>query len=120
MTCSTRLDLVFWHFLLSASVCVLFPQDAQCGEGTRVRNISCVVFDGSIEDVGKVVDEEFCGEIEPIIDGNKKIILEETCTVPCPGNKAIQMLHFKIGWVSLQLSVPSISHRQLNLFYMLY
>lgn len=56
-----------------------------------MRNISCVVFDGSIEDVGKVVDEEFCGEIEPIIDGNKKIILEETCTVPCPGNKAIQI-----------------------------
>lgn len=68
---------------------VLLPQDAQCGEGTRVRNISCVVFDGSTEDVGKVVDEEFCGEIEPVIDGNKKMILEETCTVPCPGNKAI-------------------------------
>lgn len=70
---------------------ILLPQDAQCGEGTRVRNISCVVFDGSIEDVGKIVDEEFCGEIEPIIDGNKKMILEETCTVPCPGKRAIQI-----------------------------
>lgn len=48
-----------------------------------------MVYDGSIEDVGKVVDEEFCGEIEPIIDGDKKIILEETCTFPCPGNKAV-------------------------------
>lgn len=56
-----------------------------------MRNISCVVYDGSIEDVGKVVDEEFCGEIEPIIDGDKKIILEETCTFPCPGNKAVQI-----------------------------
>lgn len=54
-----------------------------------MRNISCVVYDGSTEDVGKVVDEEFCGEIEPIIDGDKKIILEETCTFPCPGNKAV-------------------------------
>lgn len=50
-----------------------------------------MVFDGSTEDVGKLVDEEFCGEIEPIIDGNKKMILEETCTVPCPGNKAFQI-----------------------------
>jgi hypothetical protein len=32
-----------------------------------------------------VVDEEFCAAIEPIVDGNKKIVLEETCTQPCPG-----------------------------------
>ncbi|KYO26723.1 hypothetical protein Y1Q_0019191 [Alligator mississippiensis] len=61
-------------------------EDAQCGEGTRIRNISCVVYDGSTEDIGKVVDEEFCGEIEPIVDGNKKMVLEEACTVPCPGD----------------------------------
>uniref|UniRef100_A0A9L0IGF4 Thrombospondin type-1 domain-containing protein 7A n=1 Tax=Equus asinus TaxID=9793 RepID=A0A9L0IGF4_EQUAS len=61
-------------------------QDAQCGEGTRTRNVSCVVSDGSAEDFSKVVDEEFCTDIEPIIDGNKKMVLEETCTQPCPGD----------------------------------
>ncbi|KAB0345290.1 hypothetical protein FD754_022216, partial [Muntiacus muntjak] len=61
-------------------------QDAQCGEGTRTRNISCVVSDGSADDFSKVVDEEFCTDIEPIIDGNKKVVLEETCTQPCPGD----------------------------------
>ncbi|XP_069852689.1 thrombospondin type-1 domain-containing protein 7A isoform X3 [Dipodomys merriami] len=61
-------------------------QEAQCGEGTRTRNISCVVSDGSAEDFGKVVDEEFCADTELIIDGNKNIILEETCTQPCPGD----------------------------------
>ncbi|XP_061442295.1 thrombospondin type-1 domain-containing protein 7A isoform X3 [Rhineura floridana] len=61
-------------------------EDAQCGEGTRVRNISCVVYDGSSDDAGKIVDEEFCGEIEPVVDGNKKMVLEETCTLPCPGD----------------------------------
>uniref|UniRef100_A0A8C6Y727 Thrombospondin type-1 domain-containing protein 7A n=1 Tax=Naja naja TaxID=35670 RepID=A0A8C6Y727_NAJNA len=61
-------------------------EDAQCGEGTRTRNIFCVVYDGSSNDIGKKVDEEYCGEIEPIVDGNKKIVLEEACTVPCPGD----------------------------------
>uniref|UniRef100_A0A8D2LWY1 Thrombospondin type-1 domain-containing protein 7A n=1 Tax=Varanus komodoensis TaxID=61221 RepID=A0A8D2LWY1_VARKO len=61
-------------------------EDAQCGEGTKVRNISCVVYDGSSEDIGKIVDEDFCGEIEPVVDGHKKIVLEETCTLPCPGD----------------------------------
>ncbi|XP_026533553.1 thrombospondin type-1 domain-containing protein 7A isoform X1 [Notechis scutatus] len=61
-------------------------EDAQCGEGTRTRNIFCVVYDGSSDDIGKKVDEEYCGEIEPMVDGNKKIVLEEACTVPCPGD----------------------------------
>ncbi|KAK7823560.1 hypothetical protein U0070_004674 [Myodes glareolus] len=60
--------------------------DAQCGEGTRTRNISCVVTDGSTDDFSKVVDEEFCADIELIVDGNKQIVLEETCTQPCPGD----------------------------------
>lgn len=42
--------------------------------------------DGSGDDFSKVVDEEFCTDIEPIIEGNKKMVLEETCTQPCPGN----------------------------------
>lgn len=61
-------------------------QEAQCGEGTRTRNVSCIVSDGSADDFSKVVDEEFCADIELIIDGNKNMVLEETCTEPCPGN----------------------------------
>lgn len=44
--------------------------------------------DGSTDDFSKVVDEEFCTDVEPIIDGNKKMVLEETCTQPCPGNNS--------------------------------
>ncbi|XP_029444834.1 thrombospondin type-1 domain-containing protein 7A isoform X2 [Rhinatrema bivittatum] len=61
-------------------------EDAQCGEGIRIRNISCMVYDGSSEDPGKIVDEEFCGETEIIVNGDKKLVLEETCTLPCPGD----------------------------------
>ncbi|KAG8550939.1 hypothetical protein GDO81_025392 [Engystomops pustulosus] len=61
-------------------------EDAQCGDGTRFRNMSCVVYDGSREDAGKVVDEEFCGDIELVVDGDVNIVLEESCTVPCPGD----------------------------------
>ncbi|XP_069050848.1 thrombospondin, type I, domain containing 7Ab [Lepisosteus oculatus] len=61
-------------------------EGAHCGEGLRFRNISCYVFDGSKEDQGSVVDEELCGELEPSVDGDKHIKLEESCTVPCPGD----------------------------------
>ncbi|XP_053570076.1 thrombospondin type-1 domain-containing protein 7A [Bombina bombina] len=66
------------------SVCEV--EDAQCGEGIRFRNISCVVYDGTKEDTGKIVDEEFCSDIELIVNGDNKVILEEACTVPCPGD----------------------------------
>nr|XP_020855680.1 thrombospondin type-1 domain-containing protein 7A isoform X4 [Phascolarctos cinereus] len=61
-------------------------EDAHCGEGTKTRNVSCIVSDGTAEDLGKIVDEEFCAEIDPVVDGNKKIVLEATCTQPCPGD----------------------------------
>ncbi|XP_043922684.1 thrombospondin type-1 domain-containing protein 7A isoform X2 [Protopterus annectens] len=61
-------------------------EDAQCGQGVRFRNITCMVFDGSQEDEGKVVEEELCGDLEPSVDGDKQILLEEDCTVPCPGD----------------------------------
>ncbi|KAK6491401.1 thrombospondin type-1 domain-containing protein 7A-like [Huso huso] len=60
--------------------------DAQCGEGVRFRNISCFVFDGSKEDHGSTVDEERCEKVEPSVDGDRDIILEEICAVPCPGD----------------------------------
>ncbi|MBN3284286.1 THS7A protein, partial [Polyodon spathula] len=60
--------------------------DAQCGEGVRLRNISCFVFDGSKEDNGSTVDEERCEKVEPSVDGDRDIILKEICAVPCPGD----------------------------------
>lgn len=64
----------------------MFPQGARCGEGLRFRNVSCFVSDGSGKDPGSMVDEEMCGDLEQTVDGDKQIILQESCTVPCPGN----------------------------------
>ncbi|XP_035284003.1 thrombospondin type-1 domain-containing protein 7A-like isoform X2 [Anguilla anguilla] len=61
-------------------------EDAGCGEGVRVRNVSCVVFDGSRDDEGSVVEEELCGGADPLQDGDNRGALEEACTVPCPGD----------------------------------
>ncbi|TRY94421.1 hypothetical protein DNTS_011348, partial [Danionella cerebrum] len=61
-------------------------EGARCGEGLRFRNVSCFVSDGSGKDAGNMVDEELCGELELTVDGEKQIILEEACTVPCPGS----------------------------------
>lgn len=61
-------------------------QGAQCGEGLRFRNVSCFVSDGLGTGEGSLVDEELCGDLEQMVDGDKQIILEESCTVPCPGN----------------------------------
>ncbi|XP_051519356.1 thrombospondin type-1 domain-containing protein 7A-like [Myxocyprinus asiaticus] len=60
-------------------------EGAQCGEGLRFRNVSCFVTDGSGKDQGSMVDEELCGDLEQAVDGDKQIILQESCTVPCPG-----------------------------------
>ncbi|KAL0166200.1 hypothetical protein M9458_038044, partial [Cirrhinus mrigala] len=49
-------------------------------------NVSCFVSDGSGKDPGSMVDEELCGDLEQTVDGDKQIILQESCTVPCPGN----------------------------------
>ncbi|XP_057684140.1 thrombospondin type-1 domain-containing protein 7A isoform X2 [Corythoichthys intestinalis] len=59
-------------------------EGARCGEGLRFRNISCFVSDGS-DLPGGLVDDEMCGEQEPAVDGDPKIILQDSCTVPCPG-----------------------------------
>ncbi|XP_077362253.1 thrombospondin type-1 domain-containing protein 7A-like [Festucalex cinctus] len=59
-------------------------EGARCGEGLRFRNISCFVSDGS-DLQGSLVDDELCGEQVPVVDGDAQIILQESCTVPCPG-----------------------------------
>uniref|UniRef100_A0A6Q2X3L3 Thrombospondin, type I, domain containing 7Ab n=1 Tax=Esox lucius TaxID=8010 RepID=A0A6Q2X3L3_ESOLU len=61
-------------------------EGARCGEGLRFRNVSCFVSDGSGRGEGCLVDDELCGDLEPSVDGDKPITLEEACTVPCPGD----------------------------------
>uniref|UniRef100_A0A8C5DLN0 Thrombospondin type-1 domain-containing protein 7A n=1 Tax=Gouania willdenowi TaxID=441366 RepID=A0A8C5DLN0_GOUWI len=60
-------------------------EGARCGEGLRFRNVSCFVSDGSGLQESSLVDDELCGDLEPSVDGDTRIILQEACTVPCPG-----------------------------------
>lgn len=60
-------------------------QTVVCGHGTRYRNLSCFVSDGSGDDEGSQVDEELCGGLELAVEGDKQIRLKEACTLPCPG-----------------------------------
>uniref|UniRef100_A0A3B5LNX1 Thrombospondin type-1 domain-containing protein 7A n=1 Tax=Xiphophorus couchianus TaxID=32473 RepID=A0A3B5LNX1_9TELE len=56
-----------------------------CGHGTRYRNLSCFVSDGSGDGESSMVDEELCSSLKLAVNGDKKIILKEACTLPCPG-----------------------------------
>ncbi|XP_044027484.1 thrombospondin type-1 domain-containing protein 7A [Siniperca chuatsi] len=60
-------------------------EGARCGEGLRFRNVSCFVSDGSGQQDSSLVDDELCGDLEPSVDGDTHIVLQEACTVPCPG-----------------------------------
>ncbi|XP_034747291.1 thrombospondin type-1 domain-containing protein 7A isoform X2 [Etheostoma cragini] len=60
-------------------------EGARCGEGLRFRNVSCFVSNGSGQQESILVDDELCGDLEPSVDGDTHIILQEPCTVPCPG-----------------------------------
>lgn len=62
-------------------------QSVVCGHGTRYRNLSCFVSDGSSGSESSAVDEELCGSLELAVDGDKQILLSEACTLPCPGNQ---------------------------------
>lgn len=55
--------------------------------GLRFRNLSCFVSDGSSDGKSSIVEEDLCAGLEQAVDGDKKIVLEETCTLPCPGNR---------------------------------
>ncbi|XP_028835225.1 thrombospondin, type I, domain containing 7Ab isoform X4 [Denticeps clupeoides] len=61
-------------------------EEVVCGEGRRFRNVSCFVSDGLREDQGSMVEEELCAGLELAVDGDKRIILEAPCTLPCPGD----------------------------------
>lgn len=43
--------------------------------------------DGSGQQDSSVVDDELCGDLELSVNGDRQIILQEHCTVPCPGKK---------------------------------
>ncbi len=74
----------------SSSVVPLSCQSVVCGHGTRYRNLSCFVSDGSGDGEGSLVDEELCSSLELAVDGDKQIRLKEACVLPCPGNTAAQ------------------------------
>lgn len=71
--------------MVCVCLCVCM-QGARCGEGLRFRNVSCFVSDSVGGNGGSLVDEELCGDLEQTVDGDTQIILEEACTLPCPGN----------------------------------
>lgn len=39
------------------------------------------------QDSSSLVEEELCGDLEPSVDGEPRVVLQETCTVPCPGKR---------------------------------
>ncbi|KAJ6665425.1 hypothetical protein lerEdw1_003265 [Lerista edwardsae] len=53
----------------------------QCGDGIQVRNLTCMVHDGSSSPASKNVESALCGEL-PSKDGE----LQLPCSVPCPGD----------------------------------
>ncbi|XP_023658491.2 thrombospondin, type I, domain containing 7Ab [Paramormyrops kingsleyae] len=61
-------------------------EDADCGEGLRIRNASCMVSDGLGGEEESVVEEELCADLEPSADGDERVALTEACTLPCPGD----------------------------------
>lgn len=63
-----------------------WAQNVVCGHGTRSRNLTCVVSDGSLDNGGRLVDEELCGGLELMGGGLKPPRLTEACSLPCPGN----------------------------------
>lgn len=84
-------------------ICFLLHQGARCGEGMRFRNVSCFVSDGSGQQDSNLVDDELCGDLEPSVDGDTHMVLQEPCTVPCPGKKMIQAPTVREGGISLEV-----------------
>ncbi|XP_017308235.1 thrombospondin type-1 domain-containing protein 7A [Ictalurus punctatus] len=72
-----------WHYSAWSECRV---EEVVCGEGRRFRNLSCFVSDGSRDSQASMVEDELCSGLELAVDGDKKIVLEEPCTLPCPGD----------------------------------
>ncbi|XP_059826219.1 thrombospondin type-1 domain-containing protein 7B isoform X2 [Hypanus sabinus] len=60
-------------------------EGAQCGDGFKVRNVSCNVHDGTLSESAKVVENEKCGNEAAGIN-NIERGLKIPCSVPCPGD----------------------------------
>ncbi|XP_078454669.1 thrombospondin type-1 domain-containing protein 7A-like [Lampetra planeri] len=61
-------------------------EGGDCGEGTRERNLTCLVHNGTEQDagVGNAVEEELCAEAEPVLGADEQPALRVPCSVPCP------------------------------------
>ncbi|KAG8000762.1 Thrombospondin type-1 domain-containing protein 7B [Nibea albiflora] len=84
-----------WSYLC---VCV-FVQGAECGEGLRRRNLSCVVHWGDWpESPAQPVEEELCGDkLRQQIQQDMK----QPCFIPCPGDCHLTVWS---SWSSCQLT----------------
>uniref|UniRef100_A0A803TL68 Thrombospondin type-1 domain-containing protein 7A n=1 Tax=Anolis carolinensis TaxID=28377 RepID=A0A803TL68_ANOCA len=56
-------------------------EGGQCGDGIQVRNLTCMVHDGSLSAASKQVESALCGELP-----SKDSALHLPCSVPCPGD----------------------------------
>uniref|UniRef100_A0A6J0SKF4 Thrombospondin type-1 domain-containing protein 7B n=1 Tax=Pogona vitticeps TaxID=103695 RepID=A0A6J0SKF4_9SAUR len=56
-------------------------EGGQCGDGIQVRNLTCMVHDGSLSAASKQVENAQCGELPA-----KDSALQLPCSVPCPGD----------------------------------
>uniref|UniRef100_UPI00358E60CD thrombospondin type-1 domain-containing protein 7A-like n=1 Tax=Myxine glutinosa TaxID=7769 RepID=UPI00358E60CD len=70
-----------WHYG-HWSACTLQPSQVQCGEGVRLRNVSCMMSDGVVGQASRIVEDKHCArrDNEP-----RAVTLPEQipCTVPC-------------------------------------
>ncbi|KAM9824426.1 thrombospondin type-1 domain-containing protein 7A [Neosynchiropus ocellatus] len=60
-------------------------EGATCGDGMRFRSVSCYVSDGKNLKDSRLVDDDLCADLEPTVEKDTPILLEELCTKPCPG-----------------------------------
>ncbi|KAF3692339.1 Thrombospondin type-1 domain-containing protein 7A Precursor [Channa argus] len=83
-----------------------------CGHGTRYRNLSCFVSDGSSDGESSLVDEELCSGLELAVDGDKQIRLKEACTLPCPACSCAMCAHtFSMGSPSREETLKPGNHK---------
>uniref|UniRef100_A0A4W3HRX9 Thrombospondin type-1 domain-containing protein 7A n=1 Tax=Callorhinchus milii TaxID=7868 RepID=A0A4W3HRX9_CALMI len=60
-------------------------EGAQCGDGFKMRNLSCFIHDGTRSDTGREVEYKLCGD-RPVAIKDSESELKIHCSVPCPGD----------------------------------
>uniref|UniRef100_A0A8C4Q523 Spondin-like TSP1 domain-containing protein n=1 Tax=Eptatretus burgeri TaxID=7764 RepID=A0A8C4Q523_EPTBU len=70
-----------WHYG-HWSACTLQPSQVQCGEGVRLRNVSCMMSDGVVGQASRIVEDKHCARRD---NDPRAVTLSEQipCTVPC-------------------------------------